>query len=397
MTHLFQELTIKDVCKVFSGNSINEKEKAEKYEGIEEGIPYIATKDIGFDLEINYENGVRIPFASAANFKVAPTNTVFICAEGGSAGRKLSISDREVCFVNKLFALVSSKNILPMYLYYYLQSSFFKKAFEESLTGIIGGVSLNKFKALSIKVCSIESQKEIVATLNSKIQDIDSALINTKENILNSQRLLNNYSNEVFNYRGNDCREVYFSDVAHISSRLVSPLEEKYAHMLHIGAGNIESKSGKIHSLLTAKEEGLISGKFVFSEDMVLYSKIRPYLMKVVKPDFEGLCSADIYPLVAKPELLDRNYLYYLLLSNRFTEYAIEGSARAGMPKVNREHLFEYKFHIPSIEKQQYFSVKLDTLALETDFLEVAYKKKAEALKELKLTLINQAFNGTLN
>ncbi len=123
--------------------------------------------------------------------------------------------------------------------------------------------------------------------------------------------------------------------------------------MIHVGGANIESATGKLINLMTAKQEALKSGKFVFDDSMVLYSKIRPYLMKVARPEFQGLCSADIYPLSPDITRLDRNYLYHLLLSAEFTEFAVSGSARAGMPKVNRDHLFTFQFQLPPLSEQK--------------------------------------------
>ncbi len=148
--------------------------------------------------------------------------------------------------------------------------------------------------------------------------------------------------------------------------------------------------------LKTAREEGLISGKFPFDESMVLYSKIRPYLMKVARPDFEGLCSADMYPLAPQPDQITREYLFHLLLSKPFTDYAIQGSARAGMPKVNREHLFEFKVWLPDIKKQEELASKLDDLHDETRSLESIYQRKLAALDELKKSLLHRAFSGNL-
>ncbi|MCJ7502536.1 MAG: restriction endonuclease subunit S, partial [Acidobacteriia bacterium] len=148
--------------------------------------------------------------------------------------------------------------------------------------------------------------------------------------------------------------------------------------------------------LKTAREEGLISGKFLFDESMVLYSKIRPYLMKVARPDFNGLCSADMYPLAPLPSEITRDYLFHLLLSKRFTDYAIQGSARAGMPKVNREHLFEFKVWLPTVKKQKELAAKLDELREETQRLESLYQRKLAALEELKKSLLHQAFTGRL-
>lgn len=72
-------------------------------------------------------------------------------------------------------------------------------------------------------------------------------------------------------------------------------------------------------------------------ESMVLYSKIRLYLMKVINCDFQGICSADIYPLLSFKGKMTKDFLYHLLLTKDFTDYAIVGSQRAGMLKVNCE------------------------------------------------------------
>ena len=95
-----------DIAKLFTGNSINEKIKAEKYYGRTDGLIYIATKDIGFDNQIDYATTIRIP--ASDNFKIAPANTPLLCIEGGSAGRKLGFTNQPVCFVNKLCAFVAS-------------------------------------------------------------------------------------------------------------------------------------------------------------------------------------------------------------------------------------------------------------------------------------------------
>jgi type I restriction enzyme S subunit len=92
---------LSEIGKVYNGNSINEKVKKENYQGIEVGLPYIATKDISYESEIDYDNGVKIPFEEKSAFKIAPENTVLICAEGGSAGRKIGFTNQQVCFGNK--------------------------------------------------------------------------------------------------------------------------------------------------------------------------------------------------------------------------------------------------------------------------------------------------------
>ncbi len=154
---------ITDVVDLYTGNSIPEAIKAEKYLGLSEGYPYIGTKDVGFDHTVDYENGVRIPF-NEPKFKYAYPDATLLCIEGGSAGKKIAIIDSKVCFGNKLCAF-HPIGIDKEYLYYYLQSPEFFNSFTDKISGLIGGVSINKIKQLTIPVPPIEEQKRIVARL----------------------------------------------------------------------------------------------------------------------------------------------------------------------------------------------------------------------------------------
>lgn len=73
-----------------------------------------------------------------------------------------------------------------------------------------------------------------------------------------------------------------------------------------------------------------------------------------------------------------------------------KGSARAGMSKVNREHLFEYSVYLASIQDQNKFSAKLDVLFEKTQHLESVYQQKIAALDELKKSFLHKTFSGEL-
>lgn len=172
--------TLGRTCDIYNGNTINADYKKKHFTGLKEGYPFIATKDVSFDGEIDYENGVRIPFNT--RFKKAEDGSVFICAEGGSAGKKIARVTQTVCFGNKLFCIrpkVSSVD--SSFLYYFLLSDVFKRQFKESLSGLIGGVSARKFQSFSIHYPSLSEQKEIVASLNLSFSKIDTLKRNAKE------------------------------------------------------------------------------------------------------------------------------------------------------------------------------------------------------------------------
>jgi type I restriction enzyme S subunit len=252
------------------------------------------------------------------------------------------------------------------------------------------------YKAIEIPLPPLSEQKRIVKILDEVFEGIGKAKENVETNLKNSRELFESYLQNIFANPRKNWKEKNLKDVCCIQSKLINPRKPEFLDLIHIGAGNIEIKTGELINLKTSREERLISGKFEFDNSMVLYSKIRPYLMKVVRPNFKGLCSADIYPLLPHINLMIRDYLFYLLLTSVFTEFAIKGSARAGMPKVNREHLFTFSFFIPSLSEQKSIVKKLDALAEKTKKLEEIYKQKISDLDELKKSVLKKAFCGEL-
>ena len=88
-----------------------------------------------------------------------------------------------------------------------------------------------------------------------------------------------------------------FDEIAIIDGNMTTDYE-KYANYPHIGIDSIEKETGALTGYRTVAEDGVISGKYLFTPKHIIYSKIRPNLNKVALPKFYGLCSADAYPIL---------------------------------------------------------------------------------------------------
>jgi len=249
------------------------------------------------------------------------------------------------------------------------------------------------YKAIRVAYPPVSEQRRLVDRIDDVLGAIETVRRNVLANLRRAEELLERRRSVILSARNPGWVESRLGDLCHISSRLVDPREDPYADLIHVGAGNIESGTGKLSGLMTARQEKLISGKFVFDQTMVLYSKIRPYLRKVARPDFTGVCSADIYPLSPLEGRMNRDYLFHLLMSREFTTYAMAGSARAGMPKVNREHLFDLGVWVPTVEQQARDAADLDALADAFTHHSSLCSRKLGLLREMKHAVLHEAFN----
>ena len=157
---------LQEIGDIFHGNSINATVKKEKYTSVKNGIPYIGTKDVGYGWDVlDYENGVSIP-KSEPKFATVRKGAVLMCSEGGSAGKKCGIADREICFGNKLIAIELYGGIVSDYILSVYQTSMFNGLFSEHMNGPRGSVSMSNFQSLVIPLPPLAEQKRIVVKVN---------------------------------------------------------------------------------------------------------------------------------------------------------------------------------------------------------------------------------------
>ena len=218
------------------------------------------------------------------------------------------------------------------------------------------GLTLNKATLLEkeIPLPDINEQHKIA----TKLDKIDALIAERQQQLELIDQAVKSRFVELFGDLKSNPMEwpvVPFTEFAKIDGNMTTDYE-KYADYPHIGIDSIEKGTGALKGYRTVREDGVISGKYIFTPQHIIYSKIRPYLNKVALPDFEGLCSADAYPILPNHSNCNRVFLAIALRSEYFLEYILQFSSRTNLPKVNRKEITGFRMPLPPLKLQEQFA-----------------------------------------
>jgi type I restriction enzyme S subunit len=145
--------------------------------------------------------------------------------------------------------------------------------------------------------------------------------------------------------------------VATIERTVVNPAQIEKG-TLYVGLEHLDS-DGHFVGVQTVDEGELASSKFAFSSQHVLYGKLRPYLAKIARPHFSGVCSTDILPILPG-ENLDSDFLCHFLRQPRMIELAASRSSGANLPRLSPKTLAEFAVPLPPLPEQRRIAAILD-------------------------------------
>ena len=163
----------------------------------------------------------------------------------------------------------------------------------------------------------------------------------------------------------------------------------------YVGLENIESNTGNLIGFTPTNSSKIKSSKGTFTKDMVLYGKLRPYLNKILLPDFDGICSTDILALAPKP-ITTREFLANFLRSPRVSSPVNESLYGAKMPRTKISVLQELPLLLPPLPLQKRIVSKIEELFLKIDSAKQSLECIRSQLEQYRLSLLKSAFDGRL-
>ena len=344
---------LKDICLTEITDGTHQTPTYSEY-----GYIFLSSKNVTTQ-KIDWDNVMFIPEKLHEELykRVAPQIDDILLAKNGTTG-VAAIVDRDIVFdIYVSLALIrpNTEIVMPRYLLYAINNPVVKGYFDSSLKGIgVPNLHLKNIRETPIKIYDLETQKAIVEKLD-KVCELISL---RKQQLAKLDELVKARFVEMFgDFKSNSkgWSTVKFDDFAKIDGNMTTDYK-KYADYPHIGIDSIEKGTGALKGYRTVKEDGVVSGKYIFTPQHIIYSKIRPNLNKVALPDFEGLCSADAYPILPNPKNCNRIFLALAMRSDYFLDYILQFSARTNLPKVNRKEIAGFSMPLPPLSLQNDFA-----------------------------------------
>ena len=246
-----------------------------------------------------------------------------------------------------------SNQLYMPYLYYFMEG-YVEELRKLSIGGVIKYIKLGNLTEALIELPKIEDQRTIVDILNKskRILSYHQQQLQKLDDLVKA-RFVEMFGDLKTNPKGWPI--LSFPEFAEIDGNMTTDYE-RYADYPHIGIDSIEKGTGKLSGYRTVREDGVISGKYIFTPKHIIYSKIRPNLNKVALPDFYGLCSADAYPVLPNYKNCNRIFLATAMRSEYFLEYILQFSSRTNLPKVNRKEIAGFRMPLPPLSLQEQFA-----------------------------------------
>lgn len=349
------------------------------------------------DISNTIDENIRINLKSA----LIPKDSI-IFAKIGEAIRlnRRRLNPIPCCIDNNMIAYIPCSMCNLWYSYFWSTSI---DLYDYTNATTVPAIRKSDLEAIPVPLPPLPEQQRIVARIESLFAKLDAAEMRIKDALEKSERLWASVLHLAFTGElTKKWREDHgvgmeswankrFDEAASIKCNLVQPSD--FPEFPHIAPDNIEKYTGELLNYGTVRDDKVISGKHHFFPGQILYSKIRPYLSKVVIAEFEGLCSADMYPIEAAQNV---RYLWYYMLSGKFLFQASNAGSRSVLPKINQKELSRITVPLPTLPEQQEIVRILDTVFGSQKRVKEIAEQNLARIARMKKSLLSLAFRGQL-
>lgn len=121
----------------------------------------------------------------------------------------------------------------------------------------------------------------------------------------------------------------------------------------YVGLEDIEKDTGHFINGFIPTIKPMLAANYKFTSQHILYGKLRPYLNKVVEPDFDGICTTELLPLLPNDKKLNKTYLWAYLLNPGFVKWANSQVSGANLPRIDPNLILDQLIPLPPLDEQK--------------------------------------------
>lgn len=295
--------------------------------------------------------------------------------------RKLAIAPFDGIFSAHGMVLRPNEEVVDKNYFPFFMSSdlFMERAVQISVGGLSPTINWKDLREQEFSLPSLAEQKVLSDKLWAayRLKESYKKLLTATEEMVKSQ-FIEMFGNPVTNPKGWKTSKI--KDVAP-----ESPSKESVdGRVWLLNLDMIESNTGKVIEKVYEDSENALSVQ-PFDEGNVLFSKLRPYLNKVVIPDEPGLATTELVPLRPKGDILNKIFFSHLLRGDQFVNFANDIAGGTKMPRMPLSELRKFECILPPMEEQMKF-VAIAELADKSGF---ELRKSIEAIDKVIKSLVN--------
>ena len=327
------------------------------------------------DANASSENG-RYPFFTCARIPLKINRYAYDCecvlvAGNGDLNVKYYSGKFEAYQRTYIIEPLNKTQLNTKYLFYFL-SNYVHTLRTQTTGGVIKFIKLGNLTNAPLSLPTPTEQKRIVAELDN----IEEGIRVKQEQLKALDELIQSRFTEMFGNTAKNIIKKSLSVVCPIQAfgGDVESVNGKY-WLLNLDA--IESHTGYVLQEMYTSEIG--SSTIKFSKDNVLYSKLRPYLNKVVIPNKSGYATSELVPFAPTKEI-NKYYFAYFLRSKAFVDYINANTNGARMPRASMDILKNFLIPVPPLPLQNQFAEFVQQVEKAKEIVKIQIKDLQELL-----------------
>lgn len=333
-----------------------------------------------------------------SNYKVVKNNYFAYNPYRINVGSLAFSSDKYTGIVSPAYVVFyCTIDLNPEYLWKYLKSDIGLFYIRQGGKGSVrSSLSFKRLQEIEIPFPPLPIQKMLVKKIEKieeKVQKLNKQNITR---IFETSSIVSSALNKIFSNVDYWQSEELDKIAPQITNNFV-PAEYPKEEFDYLALESIESYTSRLLEVPKVKGDKIKSSTTKFDQSNVLYAKLRPYLNKVIAPNFTGIATTELISLKPDCTKIEREFLVYFLRNPKFVDEAKKISAGTKMPRVNTKWLKKQKVLFPKDKEEQKKIIhRLNNLEIKVELLKNELQKSDKYINALIPSVLAKAFNGEL-